>query len=98
TKQFGGVVGTLAAEQGRFASADAIPTTSLPATTVPWGLLVAGIVLLGLGIVVAIRPGRVLALVAVALGALLVVVPLSLSLPHKASAADTMNAHLKPVY
>ncbi len=96
--QFRGVVGTLDAEQGRFARADAIPTSSLPATTVPWGLLIAGIVLLGLGVVVAARPGRLGAAVAVALGALLIAVPLALSLPQKASAADTMNRHLQPVY
>jgi len=96
--QFQGVVGTLDAEQGRFARADAIPTSNLPATTIPWGLLVAGIVLLAVGIVVAIRPGRLVAGLAVALGALLIAVPLAISLPQKASAADTMNDHLQPVY
>ena len=96
--QFQGVVGTLEAEQGRFAKADAIPASNLPATTVPWGLLAAGIVLLGLGIMVIVRPGRYGAWVAVGFGALLVVASLGLTLPTKASAADTMNKHLQPVY
>jgi len=96
--QFRGVVGTLQAEQGRFARADAIPTSNLPATTVPWGLLAAGIVLMGLGLLVAIRPRGIGAGLVVALGLLLVAAPLGLSLPQKASAADSMNDHLKPVY
>lgn len=93
-----GVVGTLEAELSRFADADAIPSSSLPATTVPWGLLIAGIVLLVLGGMMILRSGRVAATAAVVVGALLVVVPLVLSLPTKASSADTMNDNLEPVY
>jgi hypothetical protein len=96
--RFQGVVGTLQNEQGRFAKADAIPTSGLPATTVPWGLLGAGIVLLGLGLAVVARPVRLLIGVAAFVGALLVVVSFAFSLPQKASAADTMNTHLQPVY
>lgn len=95
---FEGVVGTLEAEQDRFADADAIPTSSLPATTIPWGLTIAGVVLLAIGVLMALRPGKGLAIVAVVVGAMMVVVPLVLSLPTKASSADTMNEHLKPVY
>ncbi len=97
-ESFRGVVGTLDAEQQRFASADAIPTASLPATTIPWGLAVAGVALLAIGITIVVRPGRSVAVAAIVVGALLVVVPLALSLPGKASDADTMNEHLKPVY
>ena len=75
-----------------------MPTSNLPATTVPWGLLVAGIVLLGLGVIIAIRPARLWAWLAVAFGAILVAATLAFSLPQKASAADTMNLHLHPVY
>jgi hypothetical protein len=96
--QFDGVVRTLGAEQARFASADSIPTSSLPATTVPWGLLIAGIVLFGLGIVMVVRPLRVLGGIAAILGVLLFAVPFALSLPTKASNADTLNSHLKAVY
>jgi hypothetical protein len=96
--QFRGVVGVLAIEQTRFERADAIPASNLPATTIPWGLLVAGIALVGIGLTVAIRPIRPWAVAALAVGALMVVAPLAMSLPTKASAADTMNAHLEPVY
>lgn len=97
-QQFQGVVGTLAAEQGNFADADAIPTSGLPATTVPWGMVFAGLALVGVGIWMVVSPMRVAAYVALALGAALVVVPLLMNLPSKAQAADTMNDHLKPVY
>jgi hypothetical protein len=96
--QFKGVVGTLDAEQARFANADAIPTSNLPATTVPWGLLAAGIVVLLLGLVMVVRPVRLWSGVAVGLGVLLIAVPLAFTLTTKASAADTMNTHLKPLY
>jgi hypothetical protein len=96
--QFRGVVGTLQAEQGRFTKADAIPTSNLPATTVPWGLLAAGIVLFGLGLLMAVQPTLLRARLAVAMGAALLVASMAFSLPGKASAADTLNSHLKPVY
>lgn len=95
---FEGVVGTLEAELERFADADAIPTSSLPATTVPWGLTIAGVVLLVLGAAIALQPGRGLAIGAVFVGALLIAAPLAMSLLGKASSADTMNENLKPVY
>lgn len=97
-ESFRGVVGTLESEQERFASADAIPTTSLPATTVPWGLAIAGVALLAIGIAILTRPGRPAAIAAVVVGAVLIAVPLALSLPGKAADADTMNENLKPVY
>ena len=94
---FSGLIGTLEAEQGRFASADAIPTESLPATTVPWGLLGAGIVAIVVGLVMfgRLRLGSMLALV---LGVALVAVPALLSLPEKAANADQLNENLEPVY
>jgi hypothetical protein len=96
--QFRTVVAVLAAEHTRFERADAIPTSNLPATTIPWGLLIAGVVLVGIGLVMTIRPARPWAGAGLVVGALMIVVPLAMSLPGKASAADTMNAHLKPVY
>ena len=94
---FDGLLSTLNQQRPYFTSADAIPTKNLPATTLPWGLLVAGVVTAGVGVYMwfAPRPG---AIVAVALGALLVAVPLILSLPQKASDADQLNSNLKPIY
>ncbi|HET7235773.1 MAG TPA: hypothetical protein VFK59_04995 [Actinomycetota bacterium] len=98
TESFGGVVGTLEAELERFASADAIPTTTLPATTIPWGMLVAGGLLIILGVLIAVLRGRTAPIIAAVVGGLLVVVPFALSLPTKAADADQMNENLKPVY
>lgn len=94
---FGGVLDTLQAQRPLFESADAIPTTNLPATTVPWGLLAAGILSIIVGVMVWFtrRAGAVLALI---LGAALVVAPLVLSLPQKAADADQLNKNLTPVY
>jgi len=94
---FNGLLTTLDQQRPYFTSADAIPTTNLPATTLPWGLLIAGIAVVGLGVYMwfAPRPG---AIVAVALGAVLVATPLALSLPQKAADADQLNTNLKPVY
>jgi hypothetical protein len=95
TEQFNGVLNVLGAERARFADADAIPTGSLPVTTVPWGLAGAGLLCIAVAFILPRRRG---AGSAVALGVLLVAASLLLSLPGKADAADTMNSHLKPVY
>ncbi len=94
---FDGLINTLDKQRPLFASADAIPTESLPATTVPWALLGAGILvfLIGLAMLRSPKAGGAVALV---VGLLLVVLPLVLSLPGKASDADQLNANLAPVY
>ena len=94
---FDGLLTTLNAQRPYFTSADAIPTTNLPATTVPWALFVAGVVLVGLGVYMWFVP-RLGAMIAVVLGAVLVAVPLILSMPQKAADADQLNSNLKPVY
>ena len=86
-ESFQGVVATLEAEQERFEKADAIPTSSLPATTVPWGLTIAGVAFLAIGVLIAIRPGRALPIAAVVVGAVLAAGSFLVSLPDKAAAA-----------
>lgn len=95
---FAGVVDTLDAQQSNFEQADAIPTSSLPATTVPWSLLIVGALVIGIGAWLFLRPDRMQASVAVVVGVVLVAAPLLLSMPGKAGAADDLNDALKPVY
>lgn len=97
TPTFDGLTTTLDQQRPLFASADAIPTSNLPATTVPWSLLAVGILCVGIGVVLWFAP-RTGAVFATVVGLALVVVPLSLNMVTKASDADQMNANLKPVY
>jgi len=94
---FNGLVTTLDQQRDLFASADAIPTKDLPATTLPWALLVVGVFVFGLGVYTWYAP-RAGSVVAVVVGGALIAVPLFLSLPQKAADADQLNANLKPVY
>lgn len=95
--QFTGVVGLLQAQQENFEQADAIPTKNLPATTVPWIILLIGI---GTIVVAIVMLGKIRFawLIAVGFGVLVVVFSLALSFLSKSAAADDMNAAFKPVY
>jgi hypothetical protein len=94
---FSGLVTTLDQQRPYFEAADAIPTASIPASSVPWSLAGVGVLTAGLGIWVWFKP-RGSAVAATLVGAALIAVPLILSMPHKASYADTLNNNLKPVY
>jgi len=94
---FDGLINTLDKQRPLFASADAIPTESLPATTVPWALLGAGVLVFLIGLA-ALRSPKAGGAAALVVGLLLLVVPLALSLPGKAADADQLNANLKPIY
>lgn len=97
TPSFTSLVTMLDEQRPYFAAADAIPTESVPATSVPWSLFAVGLLSVGLGVWVWFRPSGSAIAVTVA-GALLIGTPLALDMPHKASYADTMNENLKPVY
>lgn len=92
-----GVVGVLEAQRPNFESADAIPTTALPATTVPWLLVAAGALAALAGVALA-RGGRRAAAAALVLGLAFVAVPLAATLHTKTSNADDLNRALRPVY
>lgn len=97
TPSFSALVTTLDEQRPYFKAADAIPTTSVPATSVPWSLFGVGLLTAGFGVWVWFRP-RGSAVAVTVIGAALIAVPLILSMPHKASYADTLNENLKPVY
>lgn len=96
-EQFNGVIGLIDAQQSNFESADALPTSSLPATTLPW--IIAGIgvlgVLVGAWMFVG---GRTAAYVALVLGIVVIASTLLLNLLGKSSDADAMNDAFRPVY
>ena len=74
-----------------FKAIDSLPAFGLPLTATPWILVGAGILLIALGLVALRRPGaRSVWLILVA-GVGLVVVPLALSIPHKADAANHVD-------
>jgi len=94
---FNGLINTLDQQRPLFASADAIPTKSLPATTVPWAMFGAGLLVFLIGFLM-LRSPIAGGATAIVVGLLLLVVPIVLSLPTKAADADKLNANLKPVY
>ena len=93
--QFTQVLNLLDSQIGNFQQADSIPAGSIPPTVIPWVLLVVGLVLL---LVAAFLRRWWRAGLAVVIGAVMVIVPFTMSLPGKALAADAMNTALKPVY
>jgi hypothetical protein len=97
TETFSGLIQTLDSQRELFASADAIPTDDLPANTVPWIILLSGLAAVIVGVLMLI-PGRVWPIVAVVLGAGLVIVTFALNLPQKAADADQLNENLTPIY
>lgn len=94
---FSGLVDTLDSQRALFNSADEIPTRDLPATTVPWGLLFAGLAAVAVGIALW-KPGRLGLILTGVLAALLVVIPVLWSLTSKAADADELNDNLAPIY
>ena len=94
---FTGLIDTLDSQRELFESADAIPTESLPATTVPWGLFFAGVALIIAGALL-YKPGWLGLALTGALGAAIVIAVLVLSLIPKAADADELNENLEPIY
>jgi hypothetical protein len=96
-EQFTGVVGLIGSQQENFNDADQLPTADLPATTLPWIILLIGVAGVVVGFVMFART-RLGAWLAIALGVVVVASSLLLSLVGKANAADDMNEAFKPVY
>ena len=94
---FTGLIDTLDSQRPLFASADAIPTPDLPATTVPWAIFGAGLIVFLIGLFMLALP-KTGAVAAVLVGLLLVFTPIVLSLQTNGADADQLNANLKPIY
>lgn len=97
TATFSGLIDTLDSQQELFASADAIPSEDVPATAVPWIIAVSGVLGIAIGIMM-FKPGKTWAILAVVVGAGLVIVTFAMSLPQKASDADQLNENLTTIY
>lgn len=96
-EQFTSVIDLVESQQGNFAEADDIPTSSLPVTTVPWAIAGIGVLTLIVGLLMLVRSGLG-AVLAVVLGLAVVGGTLVFSLVPKSSAADALNDALKPAY
>jgi hypothetical protein len=76
----------------QFASVDSLPFLGLSLSTVPWILLAIGGGLIGLGLVVWRTRGRTPLLIAATVGTAMLVLPIALSYPQKASDATKVAA------
>jgi hypothetical protein len=95
--QFTDVTNLIESQQANFESADALPTSSIPATTLPWMILGIGLIGIAVGVWMFID-GRMSAWAALVVGILVVVSAVSLSFLGKSRAADDMNDAFRPVY
>lgn len=86
------VAAQLEALHPQFAAVDSLPFLGLPLTSVPWILLALGAALVVLGVVVLQTRGRAALVVTAGLGLALLVIPLALSYPSKASDATKVAA------
>lgn len=103
--RFQGLVGGLETQAPNFRRADEIPTSLLPSTVVPYLFLLPGAVVLalvGLGLVGQARGSRTAGAVGLrtsaAIGAVLVVATIALSVHAKAQAVDDMTEAYAPVF
>lgn len=96
--RFQGLVQILVDQQENFEGADGIPISALPATTVPWGLLIVGIIAILIGLLMFLRDDRVGPILAVGFGLVVIIGSFAVSLPAKAKDADDLNEGVKDVY
>lgn len=99
-KWFGPIVQGLTTHAGDFSKADAIPLSGIPARTVPWLLILPGLLGAGFaGFALAGRGGSMRALsVAGACGAVLIVGALFCNVPGKSAAVDNLHSAFGPYF
>lgn len=99
-KWFGPIVQGLTTHASDFSKADAIPLSGIPARTVPWLLILPGLLAAGFaGGALAGRASRLRALsVAGACGAVLIVGALICNVPGKSAAVDNLHTTFGPYF
>ena len=97
TAQFTDVINLIESQLENFMKADEIPTENLPATTVPWAIVILGVAAVIIGGLM-LSGSRSAAIAALVVGLLAVAGTLVFSLIDKSNAADDMNEAFKPVY
>jgi hypothetical protein len=95
TAGFDALLGVIASQDAHLHSAAAIPSKGISTTVVPWLILGTGIVALALGLKAGVRWTS---MIAVALGALMIIGVFAFSLPSKTSDADALNKAIKPFF
>lgn len=95
---FDSVHRTMADQQSNFHQADAIPTKSLPNTTVTWLFVVPGIVAIVLGVAGFFFWRRAVPVLAAMLGLGVIVTTLVISTPAKTRAVDRLNEAFRPIF
>ena len=95
---FTSVQTTMAAQQHNFHQADAIPTKSLPNTTVTWLFVLPGIVAMVLGATGFFFWRPVIPALSALLGLGVILTTLVISTPAKTRAADRLNDAFRPIF
>ena len=98
TGQFGGLADLIESQMSNFESADAIPTSSSTASAIPWLLSVIGVLFFAAGVALFMLQTSKTAIIAGAVGAVVLLALVALSLPGKASNADELNSSVAPVF
>ena len=83
-------VSNLEAHQDDYDAADAIPTSLIPLSVMPWFALAFGLLLIGLGVWAWVQPGRASAAVVALAGAILITFTLVAQLPSKGAKAEQL--------
>jgi len=97
---FGDLGARIGRERSNYEEAAAIPVKGLAGTTVPWLMVIPGLLLLvGAGLAALWKPSwsRGVAILGIVVGVGLVVGPLVTSLPAKATAVDQLVGTFKPI-
>jgi hypothetical protein len=89
---------TMASQQHNFHQADAIPTKSLPNTTVTWLFVLPGITAMALGVAGFFFRRRIVPALAALLGLGVILTTLVISTPAKTRAADRLNDAVRPLF